>query len=140
LEQDLTRVSKKPNRIANMMRRAVRALLKGAPPPLPDAVYCELVEALFAMRLPIAGMGVLFGVAGAMIFMEHRSVIVGLITAAAILVTIARLALLTAYRRDAHQAALTIDRVKQWEWRYAAGSYVFAALLGALSAAGRVSA
>ncbi|ANI78325.1 GGDEF domain-containing protein [Sphingobium sp. EP60837] len=119
-----------------MMRRAVRALLKGpSPPPLPDAVYCELVEALFAMRLPIAGMGVLFGVAGAMIFMEHRSVIVGLITAAAILVTIARLALLTAYRRNAHQAALTIDRVKQWEWRYAAGSCVFAALLGALSAA-----
>ena len=130
----MTQVLKKRNGIAKLMRY-LRRWAERSSLPLPDAVYCELVEALFAMRLPIAGMGLLFGVAGATIFMEHRSTTIGLITAAAVLVTIARLALLTAYRREAHEATLAIERVKQWERRYAIGSYVFAALLGALSAA-----
>ena len=102
--------------------------------PIPDAVYCELVQSLFAMRLPIAGMGVLFGVAGTTIFIEHRDATIGLITAIAVVVTIARLAFITAYQREACGTTLTIDRVKQWERRYAAGSYIFAGLLGALSA------
>lgn len=135
-EQDLTQVSMKQSWMKIMMRRPARALSRALNPlPLPDAVYCELVEALFAMRLPITGMGILFGVAGAMIFMENRSVTIGLITAAALLVTIARLVLLTAYRREAHGTALTVQQVKRWERRYAVGSYIFAALLAALNMA-----
>ena len=120
--------------MANIMRR-VRALSKAfSSRRMPDAVYCELVEALFSMRLPIAGMGLLVSVTGAMMFMEHGSNTIGFVTVAAALVTLARLILLTAYRRKAHEIVLNVERVRQWERRYAMGSYAFAALLGALSA------
>jgi diguanylate cyclase len=121
--------------LIKMTRAPVGALSKGVMSlPMPDAVYCELVAALFHMRLPIAGMGILFGLAGMTIYMEHGGVVIGLVTAAAVIVTIARLILLTAYRREAHRTVLTVERVRQWERRYAMGSYAFATLLGALSA------
>ena len=130
----MTKGLKKRNGMANIMR-TVRTLSNAfSSSGVPNAVYCELVDALFSMRLPIAGMGVLFGAAGAMIFMEHGNMTIGLVTVAAVLVTIARLILLTVYRREAHGTILTIERVRQWERRYAVGSYAFAALLGALSA------
>ena len=130
----MTKGLKKRNGMANIMR-TVRTLSNAfSSSGVPNAVYCELVDALFSMRLPIAGMGVLFGAAGAMIFMEHGNMTIGLVTVAAVLVTIARLILLTVYRREAHGTVLTIERVQQWERRYAVGSYAFAALLGALSA------
>ena len=130
----MTKGLKKRNGMANIMR-TVRTLSDAfSSSGVPNAVYCELVDALFSMRLPIAGMGVLFGAAGAMIFMEHGNMTIGLVTVAAVLVTIARLILLTVYRREAHGTVLTIERVQQWERRYAVGSYAFAALLGALSA------
>lgn len=116
--------------------RPSRSLIRLLHPlPLPDAVYCELVKALFAMRLPIAGMGILFGVAGAMVFMEHHSAAVGVITASGMGVTLARLGLLSAYRRQVEREPLTVARAKYWERRYAVSCYIFAALLGALSAA-----
>lgn len=99
---------------------------------LPDNVYRDLVSALFAMRLPIAGMGVLVGMAGSLMFMERRDPVIGAITVAAVVVTFARLLLLTAYDRKSG-GNLDIDQVRRWERLYACGSYVFAALLGALS-------
>lgn len=100
---------------------------------LPDAVYRDLVATLFAMRLPIAGMGALFILAGLLIYNDQRDPVVAALTISATIVTSARLLLLSAYRQKS-RSDMDIAQLRVWERLYAAGSHIFAALLAGLSA------
>lgn len=93
-------------------------------------VYRELVDTLFAMRLPILGLGLVFaGLAGLAAY-EWKDGVFATIAAAVLVITVIRLLLLNAYARDPGKDR---DRLKQWEWRYAIGNYAIALLLAALN-------
>jgi diguanylate cyclase len=103
-------------------------LCEGLPLPLP--VYRELVDTLFAMRLPILGLGLVFaGVAGLAAYHWQDRAFAG-IAAGALIVTLLRLLLLGAYARDPGKDQ---GRLRQWEQRYAVGNYAIAVLLAALN-------
>jgi diguanylate cyclase len=97
---------------------------------LPAPVYRELVDTLFAMRLPILGLGVVFaGVAGVAAY-TWRDSIFAAIAVGALMVTAGRFLLLTAYSRDREKG---FDELHLWERRYAIGAYAIALLLAALN-------
>lgn len=99
---------------------------------LPDAVYRDLVETLFSMRLPILGLGILYVLSAAVIFAQDRDPVIAALMAAAAALTAARLALLIAYQRRAG-AMLTVAELRRWERSYAIGSHAFALLLAGFS-------
>jgi len=99
---------------------------------LPDAVYRELIDTLFGMRLPIAAMGGVCACIAALLAAKwHDSVFTAVAIAVAV-VTLFRLLLIRAYL---HRAAGPIarDALKRWERRYAAGSYALAGLIAILN-------
>ena len=118
--------------VGRLSRRTIRLRWIKPRAALPDAVYRDLVETLFAMQLPICGMGILYLLAGILIFMENRDPVIALLTAAAAIVTTARVLLLLSYRRRAN-AVPAIVELQRWERRYAVGSHIFALLLAGLS-------
>lgn len=98
--------------------------------PLPLPVYRELVDTLFAMRLPILGLGIVFaGLAGLAAY-EWQDPVFAAIAAAVLIVTVGRIVLLGAYARDPGKDH---ERLRQWERRYAIGTYAIALLLAALN-------
>lgn len=113
------------------LAKFTQSLLRYRSGALPDAVYRDLVATLFAMRLPIAGMGVLFVLAGLLIYQDGRAAGVAVITGLAAAVTLARVWLLGAFHR--REAGLDIDQLRKWERYYAIGSHGFAILLAALT-------
>lgn len=107
-------------------RRRWRPLRESLPLP----VYRELVDTLFAMRLPILGLGLVFaGVAGLAAYEWQDRVFAG-IAVGTMVVTAVRLLFLTAYARDPGKDE---DRLRRWERRYAVGNYAIALLLAALN-------
>ncbi|WP_257558337.1 GGDEF domain-containing protein [Sphingobium sp. CFD-2] len=102
---------------------------------LPEPVYRDMVAALFAMDVPVAGMGVLFATAGTLMALEHGGWLLAALTAAGIAATCARLALFQAFRGRTAGEVTALSELERWEARYAWGSYASAALLGALSVA-----
>lgn len=82
------------------------------------------------MRLPIAGMGILFVLAGLLIYKDGKAPAVAVITGLAAAVTLARIWLLVAYSRRA--AGMDVAELRKWEGYYAVGSHSFATLLAAL--------
>ena len=98
--------------------------------PLPPPVYRELVDTLFAMRLPILGLGIVFAAFTGLAALEWRDPVFATISAGALIVTFGRLALLDAYVRDAQKSP---ERLRLWERRYAIGTYAIALLLAALN-------
>jgi len=101
-------------------------------PPLPDAVYRDLVSTLFTMTLPIIGFGMLYLVVGILIYLRWPDGMIAALTGTAVLTTIARVCLIGAYHR-AGSANQGVAELKKWERRYAALAYVFAALLAGLN-------
>lgn len=98
--------------------------------PLPLPVYRELVDTLFAMRLPILGLGLVFAGLAALAAWQWQDAGFAAIAASALIITIARLMLLGAYARDPRRDQ---ERLRYWERRYAVGTYVIALLLAALN-------
>lgn len=98
--------------------------------PLPLPVYRELVDTLFAMRLPILGLGTVFGSLAGLVAYQWQDPVFAAIAAGALIVTAGRVMLLSAYARDTPRDEA---RLKQWERRYAAGAYAIALLLAGLN-------
>lgn len=91
------------------------------------------MDTLFAMRLPILGLGLVFsGVAGLAAY-HWQDRLFAAIAAGALIVTVVRLLLLDAYARGNGKDQ---DRLRQWEQRYAIGNYAMALLLAALNLQG----
>ncbi|HEY0623735.1 GGDEF domain-containing protein [Sphingomonas sp.] len=98
--------------------------------PLPLPVYRELVDTLFAMRLPILGLGLVFAGLAALVAYHWWDPVFATIAAAAVIVTVARLLLLNAYARDPQKDQ---ESLRRWERRYAIGTYAIALLLAGLN-------
>jgi diguanylate cyclase (GGDEF)-like protein len=110
-------------------RLSPRLFLREAPLPLP--VHREFVDMLFSMRLPIAGMGLVFTLIAALAAYEWNDAFYAALGVAAVLVTAARLLTIAAYGRE--RPVTDINRLKRWETRYAWGNYAFALLLALLN-------
>ena len=100
--------------------------------PVPDAVYRQLVGMLFSMKLPIVGMGIVFAGVGSLVAIRMADMVIVVLTAAAVLLTIARVVLIDLYDRTV-TATTAIPEIRRWERRYAFGNYAFAILLAAFS-------
>lgn len=98
--------------------------------PLPLPVYRELVDMLFAMRLPILGLGLVFAGLSALAAWQWQDRVFAAIAASTLIITAARLMLLSAYARDPKKDQ---ERLRYWERRYAIGTYALALLLAALN-------
>ena len=95
------------------------------------AVYRDLVETLFTMRVPIAGLGFIYVVVGCLILTLWPDPIIAALTISAVIVTAARTWLLSAYLRCG-ASSQALDDLVRWERRYAWGAYAFAILLAGL--------
>jgi diguanylate cyclase (GGDEF)-like protein len=100
---------------------------------LSGEVYAELVDMLFRAITPLISMAVLVTGIGAMMFWMTGDVIVGALTVASFVLTLARLALNLAYRRRRGGGPMPIGAVKTWECGFGAGSVAAALLLGLLN-------
>ncbi|PZO55170.1 MAG: GGDEF domain-containing protein [Alphaproteobacteria bacterium] len=100
--------------------------------PLPDDVYAELVDILYRSMAPLINMGVVVTCVGALLYTMTEDLAVAALTAASIVVTVARVALNSAYKRRRAATPLTFPEVKRWELRFTISSVVAASALGAL--------
>lgn len=98
---------------------------------LPLPVYRDVVDMLFGMRLPIFGMGLVFAGIAALFAWEWNDPVFAALAVAGALVTVARLATISAYQRIAPVSDDT--GLRRWERRYALGGYAFALLLALLN-------
>ncbi|OAI22719.1 hypothetical protein A1351_03935 [Methylosinus sp. R-45379] len=101
---------------------------------LPDAALIELVDVVYRALPPIAIMGVTMVGIGALLTIRTGDGLLLLVTLAGAIVSAARIALMLLYRRRRAAARPTASEARQWDQRYAVGSFAFAALLGALDA------
>lgn len=101
-------------------------------PSLPDAVYRDLVSTLFTMTMPIVGFGMLYLIVGTLIYLRWPDGVIAALTGVAVFITAVRAWLIRAYHR-AGGATQEIAALKKWERRYAALTYIFAALLAGLN-------
>ncbi len=99
--------------------------------PIPDAVYRELIDMLFEMRLPVVALGTVFIGVAAFLGYRFNDITLILIALSATVVTAARFVSITGYRR--HTRRWTVDELRIWERRYAIGNYLSALLLAAFS-------
>jgi diguanylate cyclase (GGDEF)-like protein len=125
-------MTRRTDSLAPVTRRFGFARYLRAPAPLPEAVYRELVDMLFSMRLPVAAMGIVYVVIGALIVHQWGDVVVASLSAMAAVVTLLRLAVIGGYHRAGGQGRSLAD-VQRWERRYAVGNYALALLLGLLN-------
>ncbi|MGF7148357.1 diguanylate cyclase (GGDEF)-like protein [Sphingomonas zeicaulis] len=110
----------------NLVARGWRATT-----PLPEPVYRDLVVMLFTMALPIAGLGVLLLLVSGLLAWSWRDPVLSAIGVTIALVTLWRLWLIARFHRHAVDD-LPIVEMRRWEWRYALGSHITAALLSTL--------
>jgi diguanylate cyclase (GGDEF)-like protein len=99
--------------------------------PIPDAVYRELIDMLFSMRLPIVAMGAVFAGVAALLGLRFGDPVMIAIAICTTLVVVARFASITRYHRP--NGRWTIDELHVWERRYALGNYLSALLLAVFS-------
>lgn len=97
--------------------------------PLP--VYRDLIDALYAMWLPIFGLGFVFVGISVLAAFQSGDVTYLALASAGSFTTIWRLSEMNAYRNDSESTG--IEYLQRWEKRYAVGSYSFAILLAGLN-------
>jgi diguanylate cyclase len=101
---------------------------------LPDVVFVELVAMLYTTLMPNVIVGVtVFGV-GSLVAAREGDAAAFALTLACVVTAIGRVIVVLSYRRATVGSALTIQEARLWEGRFAKGSYLFAILLGTLSA------
>lgn len=101
-------------------------------PPLPAAVYRDLVAPLFTMRSPIIGFGFLYFFVSALILLRWPDPAIFVLMVSAIAVTTVRVIVLDRYHRSGGAAQPLAD-LASWERRYMAWTFVFALLLAGLN-------
>ncbi|HWU94522.1 MAG TPA: hypothetical protein VN029_02920, partial [Sphingomonas sp.] len=97
--------------------------------PLP--VLRDFVDMLFAMRLPVVGMGVIFIGVAWLAAREFADAFLDALALLGALVTLGRFLLLQAYHRA--KPIRTATELLRWERGYALGSHAFAVLLALLN-------
>lgn len=90
----------------------------------------DLVDILFDMVVPVAGLGAAFVAIAGIIALEWRDPVFAILAVAGVIVTAGRMVVILAYRR---RKPVPLANVAMWERRYATGSYAFAVLLSALN-------
>ena len=99
---------------------------------LPDDIYVELVDSLFTALAPIIFMGIATGAVSALVAARQHDLVIAELAGASLLMTLVRGITMQAYRNRRRTIRLLAPEVRKWERHYAAGSIVFAVLLGAL--------
>lgn len=98
------------------------------PTSLSEPVYRDLVATLFTMAFPILGLGVILVVLGLQLYVQWRDPVMGVLTVLAAGVTLARLMIISGYKRG-DPGTMALALLQRWESRYAWGTYAFAMLL-----------
>jgi diguanylate cyclase (GGDEF)-like protein len=100
----------------------------------PDSVFVELVDILYTTLAPILMVGALMVGIGALISLESGDTVLGALSGLTAVATLIRAANILLYRRARRTAGFNAATARLWERRYAAGSFIFALLVGAFNA------
>lgn len=100
-----------------------------------DAVYLEVIGNLYGTTVPILVAGGCQGIVGAISVSETGDRLSAALTAAGVVVAAIRLFGVLAFRNETRRRPLR-DRAEAvvWEWRYAAGSFTTALIIGLFAA------
>ncbi len=101
---------------------------------LPDEVYVELVDLLYAAMAPLLIMAVSIGAIGTLIAARTGDPVLAGLALAGVVVGLGRIAVSLAYRRRARDRNPGRAATSAWERRYGAWSLLFAVVLGAFNA------
>jgi diguanylate cyclase (GGDEF)-like protein len=114
------------------MKRPLARLLRFDRPS--DAIYVELVDALFTMTPPLVILLISLGVVGAAVFTRTGDwLVLGLIITA-LLISAERILMTQRYRRTTADAPLSPAAAQLWERRFSARGIITTAIVGALGA------
>ena len=119
-------------RPASALRAKLAAAGWSAGPPLPAAVYRDLLAPLFTMRLPIIGFGFLYFFVSGLILLRWGDPAILVMFVGAIAVTTVRVKVIDHYHR-AGGAAQNLAQLAAWERGYTASAFAFALLLAGLN-------
>ncbi|WP_161914704.1 GGDEF domain-containing protein [Methylosinus sp. C49] len=106
---------------------------------LPDAAYVELVDMVVRPVFPVVFMGVALACVGLLLASRKQDIALLVLALAALVVNVASVLMILAYRRRTASATILADEARVWERRFAIGLYSFAALLGAINGRGLFS-
>ncbi len=101
------------------------------PTTLPLPVYRDFVDMLYSMRLPVFGLGTVFVCVCILAAFKLGAPIYSALAIAGALTTLLRIRSIRNYARVAPVG--DVESLRQWERRYATGSYASAALLALLN-------
>lgn len=114
------------------MTRFLDPLLRSDRPS--DAIYVELVDALFSLVPPMVVLATSIGVVGVAVFVRTGDWLVIGMTAAILVVTVERIAMALRYRRARAAGPLSFAAAQDWEKQFAARSFITTSLVGAMGA------
>lgn len=105
------------------------------PASISDAIYFEIIATLYGSTVPILVAGICQAVVGAISVRESGDVFTVVLTVIGVVVTVARMIDVSAFRRQTRRTPL-LDRAKAigWERRYSVGTVVMAFILGIFAA------
>lgn len=100
-----------------------------------DAIYLEIIATLYGTTVPILVAGICQAIVGAISVRESGDAFTAVLTVLGVVVTIARMIDVSAFRRQTRRTPL-LDRAEAigWERRYAVGTVVMAFILGLFAA------
>lgn len=114
------------------MTRSFARLLRFDRPS--DAIYVELVDALFSLVPPMVFLAISVGVIGATIFARTGDWLVIGLTTAILLVTAERILMALRYREARAAGPLSFVDAQGWERQFAARSFITTTILGIMGA------
>lgn len=107
---------------------------KPRPASVSDAIYVEIVAALYETAVPILFAGIGLAIVGTITARQTGDTATAVLTALGVVSSLVRMLDVGAYRRRIAGAPLTRAEAVVWERRYAAGSVIMAFLLGLFAA------
>lgn len=114
------------------MTRSFARLLRFDRPS--DAIYVELVDALFSLVPPMVFLAISVGVIGATVFARTGDWLVIGLTVAILIVSIERILMALRYRRARAAGPLSFVDAQGWEMQFAARSFITTSTLGIMGA------
>jgi diguanylate cyclase (GGDEF)-like protein len=117
----------------SVMRNPVTYIFSRGPRE-PGPALIELVDILYTTLIPVVVVACLVATIGCLMAIETKDPALAVLTGLTAVASGIRIANIVMFRRERKSNALTVRGAKEWERRYAVGSYLFAGLLGALTA------
>lgn len=103
--------------------------------PASDAIYFEIIATLYGSSVPILVAGICQAIVGAISVRESGDIVTAILTVIGVVVTVARMIDVSAFRRQATRApSLDRNNAIGWERRYSAGTVVMGLILGLFAA------